>query len=287
MQDEDNLIDKAKCLRRRARLSRTLNKYGPKEHPVWQFLLCHLVKTTYRLSWRRAAKFMVEYYGIILHWTTWQKAIQKWPQWVWDALAQASAGDEPCEVAAIDGTTFTRSAPSDHYLKKIDRDEPVRRPVQQVVMIDVKRRKFLSWRIRALPKGEKRDVPYILRHSPVLPELILMDKGFDSEPLHTLLRDAGVWSIAPVKKKCKKGRFRKQMRDCFDWALYWQRSLIECLFSAVKRLFGTHVRAATAVAQRAELNMRLIAYNIGAALNHDFLLSHHLRYLYILVQLYT
>jgi hypothetical protein len=149
-------------------------------------------------------------------------------------------------------------------LKRIDRDGPVGRPVQDVVLIDVLRRKFLSWRFRATPRGEKCDVPYLIKKSPVRPELILMDKGFDSNPLHTWLRDHGIWSIAPVRKGCKRGNYRRQLRDCFDWALYWQRSIVECLFSAVKRLFGSHVRARTARMQRAEMNSRFIAYNIGA-----------------------
>ena len=213
---------------------------------------------------------MIDYHNKSRHWTSWQKAISKWSNEVWDALAKASAGSEPCELAAIDGTTHSRSNPSDHYLKRIDRDGPVGRPVQDVVLVDVLRRKFLSWRFRARPRGEKCDVPYIIRKSPVLPDIVLMDKGFDSNPLHTWLRDRGIWSIAPVRKGCKRGNYRRQLRDCFDWALYWQRSIIECLFSAIKRLFGSHIRARTARMQRAEMNSRFIAYNIGAILPTTF-----------------
>jgi len=64
-------------------------------------------------------------------------------------------------------------------------------------MIDVKRRKFLAWRIRAKPHGEVRDVLYLMKCSPTLPNLAVMDKGYDSEPMHTSLRDIGVWSIVP------------------------------------------------------------------------------------------
>ena len=216
---------------------------------------------------------MTNYHRKTRHWTTWQKAIAKWPQWVWDALAKASVGQESCALAAIDGTTMSRSNPSQHYLKRIDRSEPISRPVQDVVMVDVLRRKFLSWRIRAKARGEKCDVPYLVRHSPTPPELVLMDKGFDSNPLHGWLRERGIWSVAPVRKHCKRGQYRRQLRDCFDYGLYWQRSIVECLFSAVKRLFGSHVRARSARMQRAEISTRFIAYNIGAIFNHDFLLS--------------
>ena len=257
---------------RQARLPRFLNRFGPKQHKVWQYVLCWLAGATYRLSWRRAQRFMKEMFGVQLHWTSWQRAIAKWPPWVRHALARASASGEACEIAAIDGTTFSRASPSEHYLHRIDRVGTTARPVQTVVMVDVSRRKFLAWRYRSVPRGEKCDVPYLIAHSPVRPDLTLMDKGFDSEPLHTFLRKEGVWSIAPVRKRCMEGRFRKQLRDCFDWQLYWQRNIIESLFSAIKRLFGTHVRARTARGQCAELYARFIAYNIGA-LNHDLLHS--------------
>ncbi|HLC84363.1 MAG TPA: transposase [Candidatus Nanoarchaeia archaeon] len=270
VEKEKTLRTKAFRLWKAAGLPKFLNKYGPKRTPGWLTYLCHLEYTAHAPAWRRAARFMGDYYRKSMHWTSWQKAILKWPQWVWDALAKASAGEEQCELAAIDGTTMSRSNPSQHYMKKIGTDQTFSRPIQDVIMIDVKRRKFLAWRIRAKPRGEKCDVPYLIRHSPVLPELILMDKGFDSEPLHTYLRDIGVWSVAPTKKNCKRGRYRKQLRDCFDWTLYWQRSLVECLISALKRLYGSHVRARNPRAQRAELNSRFIAYNLGAILITTF-----------------
>ena len=94
-------------------------------------------------------------------------------------------------------------------------------------------------------------------------ELIVMDKAYDSEKLHRYLREHGIFSIAPVKKNWAKGQIRKQLKDCFDYGLYWQRNLVEALFSALKRLFGNHLRGLTARTQRAELYMRLIAYNLG------------------------
>ena len=264
MEKKETLKEKAYRLWKAANLPDFLNKYGPKETPGWLIYACHLEYTAHAPAWRRAGNFMNAYYGDSRHWTTWQKAIAKWPAWVWQALAVASAGETTCEVAAIDGTTISRSNPSDHYLRRIDRDGPVGRPVQTVIMIDVLKRKFLSWRFRSTPRGEKCDVPYLVKQSQTLPELVIMDKGFDSNPLHRFLRDEGIWSIAPVRKNCRRGNYRKQLRDCFDWAQYWQRNLVESLISAVKRLFGSHVRARTARTQRAEVYSRFIAYNIGA-----------------------
>ena len=264
MTKQERLINKAKRLVRHARLPRFFNWKGRKWHPTWQVYLCHLVYTAHAPSWPRAAKFMHEYYGIEMDWTCWRKALMKWPVWAWHALVRASAGDEPCAVAAIDGTTLARSNPSQHYLHRIDREGAIGRPVQEVVMIDVQRRKFLAWRVRARPRGEKCDVEYLLDHSLVTPDGAFMDKGFDSDPLHAALRARGVWSVAPTRKGCRRGRYRKQLRDCFDWGLYWQRNLVEALIGAVKRLFGGHIRGHSWRAERAEIFSKFIAYNIGA-----------------------
>jgi hypothetical protein len=264
MTRQKRLIDKAKHVVRVAGLPQFFNKFGRKWHPTWQIYLAHLVYTKYRLSWPRTAKFMTEYYDMNMDWTCWRKAIRGWPLWVWEAIGRASIKAKSCDWAAIDGTCISRSDPSQHYLHRIDREEVVKRPLQEVVMIDVLRRKFLSWRIRATPRGEKCDVPYLLNHAAARPEGVLMDKGFDAEWIHQYFDDKGIWSVAPTRKNCRRGRHRKILRDCFDYALYWQRNIVESLFSAIKRLFGSHVRARTWLMQRAELSARFIAYNIGA-----------------------
>ena len=137
-------------------------------------------------------------------------------------------------------------------------------------MVDVVRRKFVSVRHHAKRAGEVPDVPYLVKQSMQEIELILMDKAYDSEKLHRYLREHGIWSVAPVKKNWARGQLRKQLKDCFDYALYWQRNLVECLFSALKRLFGAYLSSLTAKTQRAEIYMRLIAYNLGAMLMEIF-----------------
>jgi len=270
MKKKETLKQKAFGLWKKAGLPLFLNKYGPKKTPAWQVYLCYLEYTVHAPAWRRASSFMEDYYHKQRHWTTWQKAIQKWPAWVWDALAKSSIDHEECELAAIDGTGFSRTNASQHYLKRIDSEYKVKRHTQAVIMVDVKQRKFLAWRFRAAPRGEKVDVPYLIRHSPIAPEIVLMDKGFDSNPLHTWLREQGIFSVAPVRKNCQRGQYRKQLRDCFDYGLYWQRNIVECLIGVVKRLFGSHIRARHAHMQRAEFYTKLIAYNISAILMITF-----------------
>jgi len=263
MKKENKLINKVKHLLRKAGLPRWLHHYGPKKLQLWQLSLGLLIKEVFRLSYRRAMRFLEEFYGISLHWTTLQKFRKRLPLSIWQRLLSCTV-EAPIDVAAIDGTSMQRTNPSEHYLKRIDREGKNSTPIFLNAMVDVVRRKFVSIRHHAKRAGEVPDVPYLVKQSMQEIELILMDKAYDSEKLHRFLREEGIFSVAPVKKNWARGQLRKQLKECFDYALYWQRNLVESLFSALKRLFGTYLRGLTTKTQRAEIYMRLIAYNLDA-----------------------
>ncbi len=265
MKKEERLINKVKRLLRRIGCPRWLHHFGPKKFVSWQLILGLLIKEVFRLSYRRAMKFLSEYYGVNLHWTTLQKFRKRIPLFIWQKLLSHTI-EKPIAIAAIDGTSFQRSNPSAHYLKRIDREGRNQVPIFLNAMVDIVRRKFIAVRHHARRSGEVPDVCYLVDQCKQEIELILMDKLYDSEKLHRYLREQGIFSVAPVKKNWARGQLRKQLRDCFDYGLYWQRNLIESLFSALKRLFGNSLSSLSAKTQRAELYMRLIAYNLGAIL---------------------
>ncbi len=269
MKKENRLVNKVKRLLRKAGIPRWLHKYGPKKFKFWQLALGLLIKEVFRLSYRRAMAFLSEFYNIDLHWTTLQKCRKRIPLSIWQILLSNTI-DYEIKVAAIDGTSLQRTNPSEHYLKRIDREGKNSTPIFLNTMVDVVRRKFVSIRHHAKRAGEVPDVPYLVSHSMQEIELILMDKAYDSEKLHKFLRGEGIFSVAPVKKNWARGQLRKQLKECFDHALYWQRNLVESLFSALKRLFGNHLSGLTARTQRAEIYMRLIAYNLGARIKMIF-----------------
>jgi len=269
MKKEERLVNKLKRLLRKIGCPRWLNHLGSKKFFAWQLFLGLLIKEVFRLSYRRATKFINEFYGIDMHWTTLQKFRKRMPLSIWQKLLAATV-DQPVEVAAIDGTSLQRTNPSQHYLKRIDRTDNISVPIYLNAMIDVVQRKFIAIRHHSKRSGEVSDVPYLIDQCKQEIELVLMDKAYDSEKLHRYLRGIGIFSVAPVKKNWAKGQLRKQLKDCFDYCLYWQRNLIECMFSALKRLFGNHLRGLTARTQRAEIYMRLIAYNLGAMVKEIF-----------------
>ena len=208
-------------------------------------------------------RFLDEYYHIKLHWTTIQKAAKRLPKHIWQFLLAATINADHIYLAAVDGTGFTRTNTSQYYLKRIDGTDTINRPVQCITMVDAQSKKFLAGNFFAKPAGEAKRVPGLHKKLAIKPDVLLMDKEFDAEWLHQWLNDHGIFSIAPVRKGCRRGKHRKIMRDCFDWCLYWQRNIVESLFSALKRLFGNHISSKHIKTQTAELFCRLIAYNIG------------------------
>ena len=269
MKKEKRLVNKIRRLIRKAGLPRFLHPFWPKKFLLWQLCLGLLIKEVFRLSYRRSMKFLDEFYGIKLHWTTLQKFRKRLPLAVWQALLKCTISSS-IAVAAIDGTSMQRHNPSMHYLKRIDRENKISVPIYLNVMVDVLKRKFVAIRHHATKSGEVPDAYYLYEQSPSEIELVFIDKLYDSEKLHRFLRERGTYSIIPVKKNWARGQYRKQLKDCFDFGLYWQRNLIESLFSALKRLFGNHLRGLTARTQRAEIYMRLIAYNLGAIIMEIF-----------------
>ncbi|MFH1396417.1 MAG: transposase [archaeon] len=273
MKKEKRLDRKIYCLFKTAGYPRWLHHYGPKKFQSWLLCLGLVIKQVYQLSYRRAAKFLAEFYDVKLHFTTLQKAARRFPRAIWQSLLTATIDFDKVYLAAADGTGFSRTGASQYYLKRIDGKDPVKRHVQAITLVDVKRRKFLAGTFFAKPHGEAKRIPTLHKQSCVKPEILLMDKGFDCEDLHQWLNKHGTFSVAPVRKGCKRGRHRKLMRDCFDWCLYWQRNIVECLFSALKRLFGATVKYRKSPMINAEMFCRLIAYNIGANVLRLFLQS--------------
>ena len=94
----------------------------------------------------------------------------------------------------------------------------------------------------------------------------VMDKGYDSEKIHSLIREEiKADSIIPLrqrKRKKIKGKYRKQLYLSFDKIKYNQRNIAETMFSVVKRKFGETLRARKFRNQVKEIKIKLIVYNI-------------------------
>jgi transposase len=244
-----------------AGVPRYIQRCGPHKFRTAELVLGLAVREAYRLSYRRAAAFLDEYYNLQLHWTTLQKAAARLPAVFWHQVLCATA-QIASMLAAIDATGYTRSCPSEHYLRRIDGVRP-QVPVKLSILVDVETRKILSARVRVKPAHDVRDVHGLIQRAAEKPFVLVMDKGYDSEPLHEWLDEWGVWSIAPTRRGCRRGRHRTRLRDHFPSEEYAQRNIVESVFKRLKALFGGHVRGRSARTVRAELFTRLILHNIS------------------------
>ena len=253
---------------RNASIPRFVQRYGPRQYLTAELVLGLAVREAYRLSYRRAAAFLDEYFDLRLHWTTLQKAAARLPAWFWHRVLRATAPSFS-PVAAVDGTGYARSCPSEHYLRRIDGLRP-QVPVKLSILVDVETRKVLSARVRVRPAHDTRDVHGLINRVPDPPHVLLADKGYDSEPLHEWLDQRGIRAVVPVRKGCRHGRHRKRLRDRFPDEEYPERNIVESVFKSVKTKYGGHVRGRSARTVRAELFMRLVLHNIELYLQRIF-----------------
>ena len=118
-------------------------------------------------------------------------------------------------------------------------------------------------------------ISHDVRHFPELfqqmmtvavPWIFVLDKGYDAEWVHQMIRQNHVMSMIPVRNRgClisrTRGRYRKQMRRQFCKELYHQRNKCETIFSVIKRKFGSEIRSHHNTMKEKELLYRVLAYN--------------------------
>ncbi|MBR9702770.1 IS5 family transposase [Candidatus Woesearchaeota archaeon] len=243
--------------------------FGPKKFLLSDLVLGLAVMSLYRLSYRRASIFLDEYYELRVHWTTLQKAAKRLPLSLWQAVLVSTAPDESI-AGAIDASGFSMSNPSYHYLRRIDGKLP-KCSLKTSILIDIDSRRILSARVRMKARHDTRDVAGLLLQAKAKPWSIVMDKGYDSEKIHSFLDEKGVWSIAPTRKNARRGKHRRALKTSFPEEEYAHRNLVENAFMRLKTLFGGYVRSRKARNVRAEMFMKFIMYNMMSLLSRHFL----------------
>lgn len=269
MISQPELVKNVIRLVRQAGLPDYFHRFGPRTYCTWQHVLALLVRAECQLGFRRVSRLLRSLAIIVPTYSALCKFIGRLSSSVWDSLLAVTTNLLVGPVA-IDGTCFSRTNPSFHYLKRIDRSSPDGRPVKLSIAVDTFSKRILAARFRALPAHDVRDVDYLLKRLPTSAKILLADKGYDSEKVHRACQEKGIISVVPVRKGCKHGRYRKRLRDHFPKQLYNQRSLVETTFGVLKKCYGGSVRCLQARSQRAEVFCRLIQYNIQRALKRLF-----------------
>jgi len=178
---------------------------------------------------------------------------------LWQKLLTITAGLSSGKVA-IDGTGFSKTNPSFHYLKRIDSINP-KNYTNLSALLDVKTKKFLMMRIRTTPCHDMQDVKYLLRRISVVKKFY-GDSGYDAEWLHEMLYWKKIQTYIPQKKNVKHGWARKKQMKKWNKKEYNLRSNVESGFSAIKRKYGSSVQAKRIEGMRTEIMCKGIAHNL-------------------------
>lgn len=275
MKEEEKLINKINHHLRLAGVPKWFHHFGPEKYVTAHLVLGLAVREAYSLSYRASACFLDEYYSLKLHWTTLQKAAARLPLRLWQRVLSVTSVDF-CFMGAIDSTGFSTNNPSVHYLRRIDGKMP-KVPVKLSLLVDVDSRKILSSRIRTRPAHDVKDVKSLIRQSPIKPFTLLMDKAYDSEPLHKHLEQQGIRSIAPTRENCRRGKNRKRLRKNFPNQEYAYRNIIESVIKSVKTRFSGRVRGRKAATIKTEVSLKLILHNLTKTIKRHFLQTRVIR----------
>ena len=259
---ESKIVDKIKRLLRGANAPHFLHHFGPKTYALYQHVLALFLKQECKLSFRRVSSLLRGLGFNVPSYSALAKMSKRIPLWIWKILLRVSANTRRVFVVAIDSVFFSRTNPSFHYLKRIDSDIPIAKPVQASALIDTYSQKVLSLRVRAKRVHDTRDVKYLLKNCSITPTVLVADKAYDSNKVHEYAKKNGITTMIPIRKNVHKGFYRNFMKKFFDERAYHQRSLVETAFSCVKRRSGGSVYSRKARQQRAEIYARFITNNM-------------------------
>ena len=182
-------------------------------------------------------------------------------------LKQFYSDDGSISIVAIDSSGFT-SGYSSHYYSF--RTEKMRKHfLKTSIAVDTDQQFITGFMISKNRVHDSRHALVLLKkcHRFRKSECYVMDRGYDSEKMHRLIRDTlNADSVIPVRVWSNTeniwGKYRKEMTDNFDDARYRRRVLVETKFSVLKRRFGSDLKSRQYQIQRKEIACKIILANL-------------------------
>lgn len=182
-------------------------------------------------------------------------------------------------VVAVDSTGIRLKTSSSWYDIRIGRRNRRRDNMKLHVAIGIQRNVVIEYKITSWRRSDMRQLEFLLRDIDGLLR-VLGDAGYLSRKnCDVVVEKNGMPFFALKGNTTAKAsgsrawrsmvRFAKRRRELYD-AIYHMRSLVECIFSAIKRRYGNFVRASKRKARNAMIALRILAFNIKQRLYDEY-----------------
>jgi hypothetical protein len=166
------------------------------------------------------------------------------------------------KLTAIDGSGVDSWQRSRQYAKKIG--DPNMPYAKIDLFVDVEKQMIIDFALVMRKEHDAKSATKIFKRNDLRDKIILGDKGYDSEPLHELVRSKGGKLFAPVRKsprKRPKGRYR---RLCVNLPEFMgQRSLVENIIYVLKQTQIISLRSKKDYMKQREFARHIILFNIN------------------------
>ena len=200
------------------------------------------------------------------HFTTIHKFLQRFNRYRFDRLLDRTVDlfNVGSIVLAIDGTGFSSTYSSEYYKVRIKQRRTF---VLSIATVDTDNKFIVSQHSRK-GLGENTWFRPLVSKAAKLVDVthVLGDMAYDCESNHDFVHhDIGAQCVVPIKKqKGKKvhGYYRKRLYRRFPENIYHKRSLVECVFSMLKRRFGSFLQSRSLAQQNREVGLLSVVYNV-------------------------
>ena len=261
MKKEIKLLKKVSGLLRQLNQREFLHRFGPKKYKLKEHLMALLVMQVCKMSFRRVEAFLILLEIKVPTYSALCKCRKRIQASLWNSLLNQTVTLSSA-IVAVDSTGFSRTNPSFHYLKRIDRENPIKRYAKLSAFFDINDRKFLALKIRVKPRHDIKDVNYLLEKRDDV-KVLLGDSAYDAESLFKKCFDNKIIQIVKVRKYSRKGFCRRKMLKVYFKDIYHQRSLIESGFGSLKRKYGGCVSGKSLKSINAEVYSKAICHNLN------------------------
>ena len=174
-------------------------------------------------------------------------------------------------TVAVDATGLAQAAVSSYFIRRVEHFGQKQRTwkhwLKWLAVVDVERQIILAQWARQAPWNDCATLPVLVNqaHQNTPIGCVLADAEFDSERNHTFCREQlQAQSIIPAKRRssCRASGVRLEMRENFPKQQYGKRSMIESVFSAVKRKLSCRAPGRTIHTQSRQALLLGLAFNL-------------------------